>query len=683
MSRTAHRRSAASRRTLLTVSCGCATFAFVAAYLAKGSFAVAGAAAIGVALAPLVAVTPVAAVALLVCVNLTGLVETVPFAATGSLLLGIAAIAYSAYAGRLTLRWSPVFTAALLLVGANAISVVNARAPDVTTAALKSELRDLLAFAVIAVLLSSVRDFRAVVWAGALAAGALAGITIVHEVVLHNHGTIIGLSHIVGGGTNTTSARQTGPLLDPNFWARVLILTAPLALSLAAFEQRVRLRLLALGVAAVIGVGIVLTESRGGMVGLGIAVVAWLVLAGRRYLFLLLAVPLMVNVLLLTPVAGPRLDTLLDPAKGATAPTDYSIAQREAIARVSTRLIEAHPVLGVGYGNFGVAAKDDEQRRGEDAGLTAAHNLYLQLAAEGGVIGLLTWFAFVGSAAFAFGRSWMLNRRRRGGARRRSCEEWLAIGGLASLIGWSTASLFLHLAEFRSLLVVIALAVALDVVARDDCEHDLPIADGHDPVPAARKRTPVRRLEVLVTLVVVAVVAGTAADIWPPRTSHWEATTTLGITPSGSTTTSLESFRYTVLSGDFVQRTFSVMLETNEFVRKVGIRRGLTPAQIDTASVDVSGSSESGQLTVAVGAPDRQIASTLVAAVANTGASRVSSLQTNYKVSTARYPTYVTRVSGWDLAHINIAVLLVDLFVVCAVLASRRRRRIRDTALVV
>jgi O-antigen ligase len=667
-------------RSLLTLSCLGAAFAFCAAFVATESLTKASAVAFVIAVAPLIAVTPLAAVSLLVCVNLTGLVESVPFVATGSLVLGIVAIIYSALTDRLTLRWSPVYTFALVLLAANAISVVDARAPGLTITALKSDLRDLLTFVVIAVLLSSVRDFRRVLWAGALTAGALAAITVLHEFVLRDQGTLMGLSHLVGGGVDATAKRQTGPLLDPNFWARVLILSAPIALSLAASERRARLRVLALCVAVSIGAGIIVSESRGGMIGLGVAVIAWLVLAGRRYRFLLLAVPLAINLLLLSPIAGPRLETVLDPATGATAPTDYSIAERELIATVSTRLIEAHPVLGVGYGNFGLAAKADERRHGDDVGLTAAHNLYLQRAAEGGVIGLLAWFAFTGSAVFAFGRSWALNRRRRRSTGRRSLEEWMAIAGLAGLIGWSTASLFLHMAQFRALLVIIALAAALDIVARDARDGG-ESSDQPEPASRERKQPRVTPRQLITVLVAVAVTIGVVGVVAPPRTSHWEATTSLYIGPSSSANSNVQGYRYTVLSGNFVQQTFSSVLESDDFVRKVGAASGLTPAQIESASVDVSGASANGRLSIVVTAPDPRTASALAAGVAGVGARAMSALQTTYVVSVGTKRPHLDLVRDWDLGHINGIILVVDLVVVCALLVIRRSRRVRDTAL--
>jgi O-antigen ligase len=195
----------------------------------------------------------------------------------------------------------------------------------------------------------------------------------------------------------------------------------------------------------------------------------WLLLAGGRYMRLLLLLPIALNLLLIAPLTGPRLNTIINQDTSATV--DVSIAQRKVAAEISVELFKQHPVLGVGVGNFPIVAPDlaPDLSTGKTT-LSASHDLYLQRLSEGGVVGLLGWLVFVGTVLFVLTRALMFFALSRSG--RRSIEEWLTIGAFSGIVGWSAASAFLHLAVFRSLLVLFALAAALDIYARSLRERE-------------------------------------------------------------------------------------------------------------------------------------------------------------------------------------------------------------------
>jgi O-antigen ligase len=60
-------------------------------------------------------------------------------------------------------------------------------------------------------------------------------------------------------------------------------------------------------------------------------------------------------------------------------------------------MFAAHPLLGVGIGNYS-AAYPAYHPRGWYAALAHAHNYYINIAAESGVVGLAAYMLFVGSA---------------------------------------------------------------------------------------------------------------------------------------------------------------------------------------------------------------------------------------------------------------------------------------------
>ena len=129
--------------------------------------------------------------------------------------------------------------------------------------------------------------------------------------------------------------------------------------------------------------------------------------------------------------------------------------------------------------------------------VVAAHNLYLEQAADGGIVLLLAWGVFVGSVLFVALRALAIGRRAPD-----PVSAWLADGVIAGLVGWLVASAFLHLSDFRALLTLAALAAALDVHCR---RLSVPTVEPS----AARRRTgpAVMGLLAAVTLVGVAGVA--------------------------------------------------------------------------------------------------------------------------------------------------------------------------------
>src|SRR5262249_17919172 len=140
----------------------------------------------------------------------------------------------------------------------------------------------------------------------------LALLTGVQEFVLHNATTFGGLSKLATAPTDTATARHTGPLADANFWARLLVVVAPLALSLFVVARAWTQRAVWLVAFALLCGGVFLTQSRGGIVALGAGTVVWLLVAGRRQARLLVLAPLVVWLLLINPITGARLSSLSD-----------------------------------------------------------------------------------------------------------------------------------------------------------------------------------------------------------------------------------------------------------------------------------------------------------------------------------------------------------------------------------
>jgi hypothetical protein len=161
--------------------------------------------------------------------------------------------------------------------------------------------------------------------------------------------------------------RVTGTFSNPNLLAAFLVLLLPLAaVGSAALAERAS-RVLGAGVIVLGYAAVLLTASRGGVLGAVAAAGVFVVLrrpTGRRIAAALLGVAIIVTALLL--------------AAGG------SVGVRADVWAESLRLIAAHP-LGVGPGRAGpllaAAVPGDEQ-------FQHAHNLWLNWAVETGYLGL-------------------------------------------------------------------------------------------------------------------------------------------------------------------------------------------------------------------------------------------------------------------------------------------------------
>ena len=192
-------------------------------------------------------------------------------------------------------------------------------------------------------------------------------------------------------------ARLTGGLGDANDQAAVLVAAIPIAVGLAGVSTRAWTRQLAAVGGVICLVGVLTTLSRGGLVALGVTIVAATVFGGRwrRRAALLLA---------LTALGSAAYFVAIAPLAARERVTMTSTSGRLDIWRVGWRMVEAHPLNGVGSGNFQDAAIHYVQGVGA---LTSAylivdvphvaHNVYLELLADLGIPGLL---AFLGVAAF-------------------------------------------------------------------------------------------------------------------------------------------------------------------------------------------------------------------------------------------------------------------------------------------
>jgi O-antigen ligase len=615
----------------------------------------------GVAVAALALVRPRVALLLLVVLdvaNLNGVIAENVGISPYRALLGLATVALLMVLvrSRSQLSWSPVLLGVAVLFAGFAVSLVGAADPTASVALLTSRLRDLFYFVVVYALLLTTRAARPVASAAVLVLGGLAALTVVHEFVLGNRGDLLGLSRVpLVSQSGAATPRHAGTFADVNFWGRLLILFAPLAFSLGAAATRRRTRLVWVGCSLSLIAGVYLTQSRGGFIALFVAIVVWLAVAGGWYRRALLLLPVVVAVLLPISGIGARLSTLTTSAGAA----DPSVVERTRLQVDAAKMFLDRPLTGHGIGSYPSIFRSYDRLADSYQPVTikvAAHNLYLEQAADGGVVLFLAWTIFVGSVLFVAVRALVIGRRSE-----EPLTTWLPLGVISGLAGWLLASAFLHLSDFRSLLVLAALAAALDVRARG-----LPPV----PVPLRRGRAPASRFAA-VALVAALVLSGTgvAASLLTGR-DVYHSVATLAVVPTNTSASGSGAYQLDVVSRGIIVPTLATILQ-----------RTLTPAEVGrpagtAARVKVFPSDQGGAVLVQVTTTDPGTAEPAGRRAVALAQQEMAALTTGYQLSGAPGATGASRpLRRWLTIPCGLAMVV-------AALALIRLRRVRDVTLV-
>jgi len=205
--------------------------------------------------------------------------------------------------------------------------------------------------------------------------------------------------------------RVSGFLGNPNFLGGHIALLLPLTLGLALNSRspQPQQRLLRWCLLAVLGWVLLLTQTRGALLGAGLGCLftLWLchrampgLLTRNRWVLIsLLALSLMAGLapLLKLPTGASRLSTLFR--------NDEELGRRLHLMRAAAQMSFQHPLLGVGPGNYriyfptvqAVGYSADELLKAPYVYSEHAHNDFIQMAAESGwpsallLLGLCAW----------------------------------------------------------------------------------------------------------------------------------------------------------------------------------------------------------------------------------------------------------------------------------------------------
>ncbi|MGY1690878.1 O-antigen ligase family protein [Geodermatophilus sp. SYSU D01105] len=258
------------------------------------------------------------------------------------------------------------------------------------------------------------------------------------------------------------SPRATGPLEDPNDLAYVLTAAVPIVL-LAVRKAARPLAALAWGaVLALLLVGAAATLSRGGILATT-AVLVWALargvvparfLAAAGALLAALAVPILV-------LAQDVVQQALDQKEYiAASNVDTRLLRWQAAAR----MLADNPLLGVGPGGFRSGYVEYSGFAELAERTPVAHEMYLEVGAELGVIALTLFLGGIVAAVVATERA--VRRRRADGAPDRDTQDLAALAVQGSLLAVCVCSVFLSEQYYMPLWAGLAIAAAVDLRSR-------------------------------------------------------------------------------------------------------------------------------------------------------------------------------------------------------------------------
>lgn len=226
-------------------------------------------------------------------------------------------------------------------------------------------------------------------------------------------------------------------------------------------------RLIYLTATVLMGISIVLSSSRGGLMALVFQIGFLIFITYSRrdrssgFLKLGLGAALLIAIVLGTAFVGGE-NTLTRIQDGQT--TAEGVVTRPQIWSVTLKMIAANMPFGVGLGAYGVAYTKYDEASGFER-VEQAHNDYLQVLSDGGIVGGILGLAFL---FLMFNLGWkgirVSNLERRG----------IATGALAGIFGVLLHSLFDFVLHTTAIALLFLTLVGMLVAARSKFADDSP-----------------------------------------------------------------------------------------------------------------------------------------------------------------------------------------------------------------
>ncbi len=174
---------------------------------------------------------------------------------------------------------------------------------------------------------------------------------------------------------------------NPNLLAGFLVTMMAIGSSMGYKANSTKDKVILFVLVTMFGTCLVLTYSRGAWLSLLAVVAIYGILCNRKIFWLLLLLPIAM-------IFGH--DAVLDRIMSIMNPTDTSSTLRLALWESTIAMIMDKPLLGIGWGAYWMVYPDyDFFIQNTNVKILHAHNMYLNIAAEIGIPGLLTFLSIM------------------------------------------------------------------------------------------------------------------------------------------------------------------------------------------------------------------------------------------------------------------------------------------------
>jgi putative inorganic carbon (HCO3(-)) transporter len=266
--------------------------------------------------------------------------------------------------------------------------------------------------------------------------------------------------------------RIAGPIGDPNFYAQIMLVIVPISLVRFLDEKKAILRGIALLATGVSFLTVFFTFSRGAFLALMVmGLVYFLINPPKPNQLIIMA---LVGVFVLQFIPAEYTDRLLTiPAlfsgtrEGVSS--DVSFQGRASEMTAAWMMFADHPVFGVGVSNYSVYYQKYSRRIGLDPRTEArqAHSLYLEIAAEMGLTGIIIFSALLWNM---FNGAWGSWKQLKEAGERVHANLILSI--IIGLIGYFSSAFFIHNAYPRYFWLLAGLALSIPRVTNSVLDID-------------------------------------------------------------------------------------------------------------------------------------------------------------------------------------------------------------------
>lgn len=248
--------------------------------------------------------------------------------------------------------------------------------------------------------------------------------------------------------------RAYSVFMNPNIFAEYLVLVTPLVVSQFWAHRDGFKKFIYLMISGLLLLNMMLTFSRGGMVSIAVAAMVFLFFAMRPLFVFLIPIGIF-SINFLPEKIQNRIYSIFNFA-------DSSTSYRFKMWGITKDLIRDHSMVGVGFGHK--SFKQEFELLIRSMPIFHAHNTYLEIMAEGGALGIISFlYIVIGSIVNLF-KSGM-----------KSTDKYIrtvSIGLLASIMGILTNGMTEHIVYINRIIVMLWMVFGLTGALRNIYEDE-------------------------------------------------------------------------------------------------------------------------------------------------------------------------------------------------------------------